>query len=645
MINRHLIFLLVMLFAMQSMAQKTTFNRGINLTNWFQANSAAQIQFTKYTKKDFEQIKSLGCDVIRLPINLHFMTKGAPDYTLDLLFLSMLDQAVNWAEELEIHLLLDNHTFDPATNTDPNVGIVLEKVWRQMAQHYKNRSGFIYYEILNEPHGISDAAWNAIQQKVIDVIRQVDTRHTIIVGGAGWNSYNNLAAIPVYNDNNLIYTFHFYDPFLFTHQGASWVEPSMVPCANVPFPFSAGKMPTMPSSVAGTWVGSAYSSYVNDGTVAKVKQLIDIAVKFRDERKVPIFCGEFGVFMNNSPEQDRVYWYDVVRKYLEEKNISWTMWDYHGGFGLFNKGSNGLFNHDLNVPLLQSLNFNVPPQTPFKSKPDTTGFKIYSDFIESLVYESSYGSGDINYYTKDQPNNGSYCLRWSNPKQYDIIGLDLTPDRDLTYLVNNNFALDFIFRTDAPAVSFGVRFLDTDTSDPNDRPWRRNYIIKESMTNGDRKWYHFHIPLKSFTEQGAWENGTWYNPVGAFDWKAVDRFEIVAEVKALPNNRLWFDNIQITNLDTAKIYDNTVFTTSVNSTLSDLEWKIFPNPAAEYLKVSTPTDRLYELVIFDKLGREIKNEFLSGEKRIQLPDISPGLYFIQLNDGKMRTTPRKLLIF
>ena len=103
-------------------AQNTPFNRGVNLTGWFHANSAQQIQFSKYTKQDFEQIQSLGCDVIRLPVNLHFMTNGAPDYTLDPLFLNFLDQAADWAEELNLYLILDNHTFDPAADTDPAVG-------------------------------------------------------------------------------------------------------------------------------------------------------------------------------------------------------------------------------------------------------------------------------------------------------------------------------------------------------------------------------------------------------------------------------------------------------------------------------------------------------------------------------------------
>jgi len=211
---------------------------------------------------------------------------------------------VDWSEELKLHLILDNHTFDPAENTDPGVGAILEKVWLQMAEHFKARSGLINYEILNEPHGISDEAWNSIQQDVVAAIRTVDKQHTIIVGGAGWNSYNILSAMPVYGDENLIYTFHFYDPFLFTHQGASWVEPSIAPLEGVPFPYNADEMPELPESLSSTWVENLYNNYPTDGTVARVRELLDIAIQFRQDRQVSIFLGEPG--SNGQIEMDLV---------------------------------------------------------------------------------------------------------------------------------------------------------------------------------------------------------------------------------------------------------------------------------------------------------------------------------------------------
>ncbi len=411
------------------------FSRGVNLTNWFQTAGPHQIQFTKYTKQDFENIKSLGCDVIRLPINLHAMTSGTPDYTIDTLFLGFLDQAVNWAEDLELNLIIDNHTFDPSQSTDPEIGNILNKVWKQLADHYKNRSKLIFYEVLNEPHGISDESWGAIQQDVINTIREVDTIHTIVVGGSGFNSYNNLSEIPEYNDDNLLYTFHFYDPFVFTHQGASWVTPSMVPLAGVPFPYREQDMPACPESIKGSWIESALNDYPNTGNVDFVRKLIDIAVAFRESRKVNIFCGEFGVYIPNSNPADRNYWYKEVRTYLEEKDIPWTSWDYHGGFGIFKPNTAGRFNYDLNLPLLEALGLNIPEQQTWNPEPDSTGFSIFTDYIATHINEAGYANGgDIDYYSNELPHNGNYALEWSGSDQYGMVGFDFVPDKDLSVL-------------------------------------------------------------------------------------------------------------------------------------------------------------------------------------------------------------------
>ena len=101
--------ILLIFFTLEFMAQSNNFNKGINLTNWFQTEGAKQIHFTKYTKNDFEDIKSLGVDVIRLPINLHSMVTNNIDYNLDPLFLNFLDQVIDWTEEHLIQVSLQIH--------------------------------------------------------------------------------------------------------------------------------------------------------------------------------------------------------------------------------------------------------------------------------------------------------------------------------------------------------------------------------------------------------------------------------------------------------------------------------------------------------------------------------------------------------
>jgi endoglucanase len=594
----HWITCSLVVFITLATSAQTPFNRGVNLTNWFQSSTAHEIQFSKYTKKDFQNIKSLGCDVIRLPINLHAMTNGAPDYILDNLFLEFLDHAVDWAEELQMHLILDNHSFDPAVPTDLAISSVLTKTWTQMAHHFKDRSNYIHYEVLNEPHGIADATWGAMQQLAIDAIRLEDTKHFIIVGGVEWNSYNNLKNLPLYTDNKLIYTFHFYDPFIFTHQGASWENPSLAPLAGVPFPYRSNAMPTVPASLTGTWVEGAMNNYVNTGTLNKIKELIDIAVDFKNQRNVAVYCGEFGVYTPNSNNSDRVSWYQAVRNYFVEKGISYTTWDYQGEFGLFTKNSNELFDNDLNVPLLQALALIVPEQKAYEKKPRTTGFTLYDDYVgEGIVTTSSSGTGTLDYYSTTSPKAENYCIYWTGVGRYDQIGFDFRPDIDLSMLKGQD-TLDFWVRGNVSSAKFDMRFIDTKTGTV-DHPWRMGKTIDNTFAPWDNTWHHIQIPLTKLEDKGSYDNA-WFPPPGKFDWSSVDRFEIVPEAQPLDGIQFSFDNIKISGKD--------IIISGLENPDKDLDLKIYPNPFAHYaiIEYQLPTAGILNVTIYSALGEKIK---------------------------------------
>lgn len=607
---KRLLFLVLFTIPLLCLSQTTPFARGVNLTEWFQTSGPGQIQFTKFTRQDFVNIKSLGCDVIRLPINLHNMTNGEPDYIFDPLFLMFLDSAVSWAEELEIYLILDDHSyaFTPVITDHASFEILLIKVWTQIAQRYTNSSEYIIYEIKNEPHDISHVIWGDIQGNIIETIREIDTAHYIVVGPAEWNSYNYLAELPEYSDDKLIYTFHFYDPFLFTHQGADWTDVSMVSVKGIPFPYLADSMPDSPPEVQGTWVETLYGIYPNEGTGEQIRQWLDVALEFRNFRSVPIYCGELGVYNLNVSHSDRIGWYDTVITYLEENLVAWSMWDYTGGFGLFESGGNDLFEYDLDTSLLKALGFTIPPQLEYHLQPDTVGFPIYTDFIEEKVSEASYGNGgELDFYNTNHPNNNMYCIYWSGADQYSVIGFDFKPDKDLQFLVDHNYALDMMIRGSSPGKNLDIRFLDTKTDEPGDHPWRVRYTIDESLVAWDGSWQHINIPLSEFTEHGSWDS-TWYNPVGEYDWRAVDRFEIVTEYQSLEESHYWFDNIYVTNLDTAQIWDNTILKIPQKIKERPPSLQAFPNPSTKHFLIMYSVQKAgnIEIEIVDMNGKLIQ---------------------------------------
>ena len=340
--------------------KKTPFSRGVNLTKWFEVQNTRTLKFDKFTEQDFANIKSLGADVIRLPIRMHDMTARDPACTLDPLLLEYMDTVIGWAEKHKLYIILDNHSFHPLNPTDVNIDRILVKVWAQLARRYKDRGEYLIYEVLNEPHKIDDGRWAEIQEVTIDAIRQIDTVHPIMVGGTEYNSIDKLLLLPEYKDNNLIYTFHFYDPHIFTHQGATWDSPSLAPLTGVPFPLDGRKIPKIPESFKGTWAEASLKNYEHEAAFSTLTATLEKAAEFAKKRDVPVFCGEFGVYMIQIPHEDRVKWYEFVTGELEKLNISWAIWDYFGGFGLFNTVEGGDFNKDLNLDVVRALGLTPP---------------------------------------------------------------------------------------------------------------------------------------------------------------------------------------------------------------------------------------------------------------------------------------------
>lgn len=339
---------------------KAPFTHGVNLTQWFEVPSASELNDSKFTKQTFVDIKSLGADMVRLPIHFENLSSGNPKYQIADNAFALLDNVCDWCEELGLYLVIDNHSFFTHQALFADIERRLTAIWMQVANRYKNRSNKIIYEIYNEPHKCTTDTWSHIQRRILTVIRAMDVKHTVVVGGVDYNSYKALSELPLYNDKNIIYTFHFYNPFLFTHQGASWAEPSLVPLAGMPFPYDKNRMPSCPQEFEGTNWEQGISSYEHDADVNTLREQLAIPASWAKENNVAVWCGEFGSLKNNAAVEDRVRWYKTICSLLNEFNIPWTCWDYYGGFGMFKKESANKFPYDLERPVVEAMGFSVP---------------------------------------------------------------------------------------------------------------------------------------------------------------------------------------------------------------------------------------------------------------------------------------------
>src|SRR5258708_26555806 len=97
--------------------------------------------------------------------------------------------------------------------------------WSSLAKHYASwDTDRVFFEVLNEPEMHDAYRWYGVEAKLATVIREGAPQHTVIVTGAHWSNNDDLVFLEALRDPNVIYAFHFYEPHVFTHQGATWSE-------------------------------------------------------------------------------------------------------------------------------------------------------------------------------------------------------------------------------------------------------------------------------------------------------------------------------------------------------------------------------------------------------------------------------------
>lgn len=514
------------------------FNRGVNLSLWFEKKDPRSVQFTFFTKETFLNLKEMGVDVVRLPIHFENLSSGTPKYIVDETVLSYLDEIVSWAEELEIYLIIDNHSFDSSKDTPSDIEKRLKCVWSQIAKRYKNSSKYILYEILNEPHGIDKVKWGKIQGNIIQLIRRKDPKHTIVVGGADWNSYKTLKDLPEYKDDNLLYTYHFYEPMIFTHQGAGWTD-----CKNfkkIPFPCNIKEISEIPSEYYEYSERKKIEKYLKVYSKENAKNSLQKPMRevseFSNKRNVPVFCGEFGVMMTYAENKDRVAWYKNVRTVLEEENIAWIMWDYRGSFGLFKTSQSSIYPDEINRDIAEVL--KLIPCNDNKIKINEYPLMLVKDGLvcSDVSVCDSFNNGHV--YCNQKLKDNTACVEWGNCKRYGSLSFIFNSFVDLSKIKEDGF-IEFKIRSDFKGRRLQLRFENNDSEE--ELPWRNSVTLtnneNDNLSNNriyvpaDGNFHVVRIPLSSFVETGAWQNSTkqWYEQKGLFSWMKVRSIEFVAE--------------------------------------------------------------------------------------------------------------------
>ena len=558
-------------------------------------------------------LKNIGVKTVRLPIDFaRSFSTTVPVKLINADNFTACDSFISWAKAYNLNLCIDFHS-DPSTAGNLVYSkAYIASVWKFIAKKYAALpSNQFYFELFNEPHDVTTAVWKPVAQEIIDSIRLVAPNQTIIVGGTDYNSIGGLNDLGLLKDNNLIYTFHAYDPFLFSHQGASWVGDA-VSTLGVPYPYNAATMPPLNSKAKGTWGEGLYNSYISDGNDAKILATIKVASDWSKVNNVPIFCGEFGSFSTYSDEASRCRHMKAMRTALESLKIPYTWWEFLSSFSFFN--GNPLYG---DIPTCFQESWGL---TNYKALPAPSNYKIMDFDTVPAAFGGDYDNGCSNGYqvvsnpyknVLNSSDNVGKFTKCVGAKPYSAMYLGFANTLNITANSAKKFCLKVYFEQNVQTAYINIQ------QGYGAPPYWSQTVTNQFPT---KQWSEICFDLTKNSQEGvmAPAAGNKYTQfILGFDLGTT----------RTTNQIYYFDDVvlrDINNTPTNDVKDN--FTVSVypNPT-TDLTYVAFNSPRAENVLITVSN-------IFGKTVLSKNYSVLEGYSAlpISVVNLASGIYFITL---------------
>lgn len=312
------------------------YRKGVNLGGYFSQCVHTREHYESFiSEKDICQIAKWGFDHVRVPMDYEFLEdeEGNPKEENYLL----LERLVDWCRQSGLKMILDLHKtmgydFNDADKEGKNNlfdNPVLQErflaLWKELAQRFGGKED-IAFELLNEVVNPEFAKpWNLLICKAVKVIREVTPDTLIIYGGVEWNCVKSVLLLEKPLDENIMYTFHYYEPLLFTHQKAGWVA-AMDPKEDIPYPCDMAWYKEK-SKRLGLQGKSVIDSKASAMGMEFHEEMIADAVEYCRQLGVRLYCGEFGV-IDQAAAEDTGRWYKDVTQLFEKYGIGYAMWNY-----------------------------------------------------------------------------------------------------------------------------------------------------------------------------------------------------------------------------------------------------------------------------------------------------------------------------
>ena len=316
--------------------------RGICIDRQFRSIPPEPIM--RITSADIRLIKSMGFEFVKLIVNpqplmsdnrLDVKKREYVNEIVDLVVRERLPVVVCIHPEWEFKrtVLADRVAFAQFL-------LFLQDLSEYLAAHWQPQQ--LALQLMTEP--VTDRIpWNELQPQLWQVARRALPGHTLILAGDQVGSIEGLITTKPVDDDNVMYSFTFYDPFLFTLQGAPWLTPAWwsrlgpVPYPSDPrlveecLPNLRDKIPVEPpewrTTVEQHLRDYGAARWNQQAIAARIHRLADWNQSHGG--RLRIWCAEFGCYQRTVAPEDRCRYLHDVRTALEKEGIGWAYWSYN----------------------------------------------------------------------------------------------------------------------------------------------------------------------------------------------------------------------------------------------------------------------------------------------------------------------------
>jgi endoglucanase len=247
-------------------------NLGNNLDavdDWTNPDKAVSVETAwgnpKANQALFNGVKEQGFNIVRIPITWIGHIGPAPDYKVSQDWLKRAAEVAGYAKKAGLKVIINIHHDDSvykgawlllgnaaaSQNNFDRITDEFEKVWKQIAEYFKDFGDWLIFESMNE---VSDENWGwsttfqTNPKLIIDIVNEWNQRFTDVVRSTGSNNTRRFLMYPSYASNpecilpdgmvgaaepgkyfklptdsagtgKQIATFHYYDPFEFPFHG------------------------------------------------------------------------------------------------------------------------------------------------------------------------------------------------------------------------------------------------------------------------------------------------------------------------------------------------------------------------------------------------------------------------------------------